>query len=84
MPCGASFVGIWSVLGLTSVVLTASSTVIDQEPGIYVVQSPLLLLIVLSVLASVRSAVRVWKDIVMSDALSVIGSALCGFVEKEF
>jgi hypothetical protein len=56
--------------------------VIDQEPGFYVVQSPLLLL---SVLASVRSTVRVWKDIVMSDARSIIGSAfLCGLVKKEF
>ena len=27
---------------------------------------------------------RVWKDIVMSDARSIIGSALYGFVEMEF
>ena len=35
-------------------------------------------------LESVRSNVRVWKDIVMSDARSIIGSALGGFVKKEF
>ena len=55
--------------------------VIDREYGFYGVQSPLLLL---SVLAIVRSTVRVWKDIVMSDAQSIIDFALGGLVKKEY
>jgi hypothetical protein len=35
-------------------------------------------------LASTGSTVRVWKDIVMSDARSIIGRVMLGFVKKEY